>query len=101
MCSLASAAKAASGGPFGWLATAVASRIVFARFHLGTAICRFGTNGFGLRQFSTDNSHFARGLDADPHRLTFDAQDRDDNVLADLNLLRRLPRENQHGLLLG
>src|ERR1051326_1886677 len=54
-----------------------------------------------LRQFGTNDADFARGFDADSNRLPFDAQDGDNHILADLNLLRLLPRENQHGLLLG
>ena len=46
------------------------------------------------------HQHFSRGFDADAHRLSFDLQDGDDDLIADLNLFASLARENQHETLL-
>jgi len=49
------------------------------------------------RHFGPTNLNVRRGLDADPNGLAANSEDGDLDVVADLKLLVRLSRENQHG----
>jgi hypothetical protein len=48
------------------------------------------------RDFGPPNLHVRRRFDPDANRLTANPEDRDLDVVADLKLLVRLPRKNQH-----
>jgi hypothetical protein len=49
------------------------------------------------RHFRTPNLHLGWRFDANPNGLPANSEDGDLDVVADLKLLVRLPRENQHG----
>jgi hypothetical protein len=49
------------------------------------------------RHFGPSNLNFRRRFDANSNRLAANSEDGDLDVVADLKLLIRLSRENQHG----
>jgi hypothetical protein len=52
------------------------------------------------RQFTSNDAHVARSLDAYPNRMTFNPQHRDGDVVTDSDLLLELSRQYEHGTLL-
>jgi hypothetical protein len=52
------------------------------------------------RHFGPQDANAPRGFDPDLHLLAAHPQHGDHDVVADLDLLLWLPRENQHGTLL-
>src|SRR4051812_795735 len=53
-----------------------------------------------LANLRPHDGYFARRLDADTHGLPLHAEDRDRDIVSDLNLLLYLPRQHEHGKLL-